>query len=73
MSEERAPRRIVLLEGDADDGPVAAVLKEYSGAEVSGTKLHSELPKQAAAHPGRVVAAEWHGPLGWTRFAWCRA
>ena len=72
MSEERAPRRIVLLEGDGDDGPVAAVLKEYAGAEVSGVRLHAEMPKLAAEHPGRVVAGEWKGPLGWMRFAWCR-
>ena len=72
MSEERAPRRIVLLEGDADDAPVVAVLIEYAGAEVSGARLHGELPKLAAEHPGRVVAGEWRGPLGWMRFIWCR-
>lgn len=68
---ERAPRRIVLLEGD-DHGPVAEVLAEYAAAEVSGARVHADVQRLAADHPGRAVAAEWLGPLGWTRFLWCR-
>jgi len=72
MSEQRVPRRIVLVAGDANDGAVEKVLREYAGAEVSGVKLHADLPALAAANPGRIVAGEWLGPLGWMRFAWCR-
>ncbi len=72
MSEARTPRRIVLIAGDADDGPVEKVLREYAGAEVSGARLHADLPTLAAEHPGRVVAGEWQGTLGWMRFVWCR-
>ncbi len=70
-SSPRAPRRLVLLQGDDHSEP-AEVLREYQGAEVSGTRLNQELQQLAAAHPGRTVAAEWLGPLGWTRFLWCR-
>ena len=68
---ERAPRRIVLLVG-AEQSNVAEVLAEYRGAEVTGNRLHEELQKFAGKHRGRVVAAEWEGPLGWTRFLWCK-
>jgi hypothetical protein len=51
---------------------VAAVLREYQGSEVSGKRLHADLLLQAAEHAGRCVAAEWLGPLGWTRYLWCR-
>ena len=67
----RAPRRVVLLAGD-ERGEVAQVLAEYREAEVTGKRLHEELQKFAARHRGRFVAAEWEGPLGWTRFLWCR-
>ncbi len=67
----RAPRRLVLLAGD-DHGPVEQVLLEYTPEQVSGTKLHADLQRLAGEHPGRCVAAEWLGPLGWTRFLWCR-
>jgi hypothetical protein len=67
----RAPRRLVLLDG-AEDGEVVRVLAEYRGAEVSGTRLHAELQRLAEQHRGECVAAEWLGPLGWTRFLWCR-
>ena len=67
----RAPRRLVLLEGD-DHSPVAQVLAEYAPEQVSGTKLHADLQRLAGEHAGRCVAAEWLGPLGWTRFLWCR-
>ncbi|MBY0228440.1 MAG: hypothetical protein K2W96_04080 [Gemmataceae bacterium] len=73
MSEPLAPRRIVLLKGDDNQGEVESVLAEYSGKDVTGARLHGDLRKQAEAHPGRVVAGEWHGPLGWTRFIWARA
>jgi hypothetical protein len=70
-ANERQPRRLVLL-ADGEDGPVEAVLAEYTGAEVSGKRLHEDLHRHAEQHPGRTVAAEWQGPLGWTRFLWCR-
>jgi hypothetical protein len=70
MSEPRAPRRIVLLSSDDKQSTVESVLAEYADKEVTGAKLHGDLQKQAAAHPGRLVAGEWHGPLGWTRFIW---
>jgi hypothetical protein len=68
---ERAPRRVVLLAGD-ENSEVAEVLSEYTGNEASGVKVHGDLARFAAAHPGKVVAAEWLGPLGWTRFLWGR-
>lgn len=67
----RAPRRLVLLK-DSEAGEVEAVLAEYHGADVSGNRLHAELQQFASRHGGRHVAAEWLGPLGWTRFLWCR-
>jgi hypothetical protein len=67
----RAPRRIVLLAGD-ERGEVEQVLAEHSGAEATGKRVHEEVQKFATRHPGRLVAAEWEGPLGWTRFLWCR-
>ena len=30
----------------------------------------ADLVELAGEHAGRMVAAEWHGPLGWTRFRW---
>ena len=68
---ERTPRRIVLLTGD-EQSAVGEVLVELRGDDVTGKRLHAEIQKQAAAHPGRVVAAEWLGNLGWTRFLWCK-
>jgi hypothetical protein len=59
----------VLLK-DSEHGDIEAVLAEYQGAEVSA--LHAELQQCAARHRGRHVAAEWLGPLGWTRFLWCQ-
>jgi hypothetical protein len=67
----RAPRRLVLLAGD-EQSEVKQVLAEYRGAEVTGTRVHEELQRFAARHRGQLVAAEWEGPLGWTRFLWCR-
>jgi hypothetical protein len=67
----RAPRRLVLLEGD-ETSAVREVLAEYEGAEVSGQRLHADVQRLAQLHRGRHVAAEWLGPLGWTRFLWCR-
>ncbi len=69
--ETRRPRRIVLLNGESD-GAVEEVLAEYRGAEVSGNRLHADLQRLSQEHPGRNVAAEWLGPLGWTRFLWRR-
>jgi hypothetical protein len=67
----RAARRVVLLAGD-EQSEVVEVLREYSGVEVSGKRLHQDVRELAAKFPGRQVAAEWLGPLGWTRFLWCR-
>ncbi len=65
------PRRLVLLKGD-EGSPVELVLKEYAGSEGPGQDVHADLDRIATEHPGRLVAAEWLGPLGWTRFLWCR-
>jgi hypothetical protein len=70
-STPRAPRRLVLLRGD-EDSEVAEVLAEYHGADISGKRLHADLQRQAAEHPGHCIAAEWLDKLGWTRFLWCR-
>jgi hypothetical protein len=67
----RCARRIVLLRGD-HEGAVREVLLELRDGEVSGKRLHAEVQRLAAEHTGEVVAAEWAGPLGWTRFLWCR-
>jgi hypothetical protein len=48
------------------------VLAEYEGADVSGKRLHADLQRLADEHRGQCVAGEWRGPLGWTRFLWCR-
>ena len=68
---QRAPRRIVLLSG-GEESDVQRVLAEYRGAEVTGTRIHQDIQRLAAEHPGQLVAAEWLAPLGWTRFLWCR-
>jgi hypothetical protein len=68
---ERAARRIVLLVA-ADDGEIEKVLREYAPPEPTGTRLHADLKELAEGHAGRTVAAEWLGPLGWTRFLWCK-
>jgi hypothetical protein len=65
----RAPRRLVLLTADQDSAALR-VLAEYPGEEAR--KVHQEVQRLAAEHPGQVVAVEWLGPLGWTRFLWCR-
>jgi len=70
-STPRAPRRLVLLQA-GEDSEVAAVVQEYQGSAISGKRLHADLQQHAAANAGRCVAAEWQGPLGWTRFLWCR-
>jgi hypothetical protein len=70
-SSSRCPRRIVLLH-DGEDSEPDRVLQEYHGSEVSGNRLHADVQRFAAEHRGRYVAAEWLGPLGWTRFLWCR-
>ena len=70
-SSPRCPRRVVLLR-NGEDSEVECVLQEYHGGEVSGKRLHIDVQRLAALHRGRYVAAEWLGPLGWTRFLWCR-
>lgn len=71
QKSERVPRRIVVLTGDRDS-EAEQVLATYEGNAVSGRRLHRELQQYAAAHPGKCVAGEWLGKLGWTRFVWCR-
>ncbi len=66
----RNPRRVVLLT-DGEQGAVTEVLLEMPAAEVSGKRLHAEVQRLAREHAGAIVAAEWLGPLGWTRFLWC--
>ncbi len=70
-SSPRCPRRIVLLR-DGEQSESERVLQEYHGSEVSGKRLHADVQRFAGEHRGRYVAAEWLGPLGWTRFLWCR-
>lgn len=67
----RLPRRLVLLQ-DGEASAVVDVLAEYAGEEVSGNRLHEALQHFAAQHPGRYIAGEWLGALGWVRFLWCR-
>jgi hypothetical protein len=70
-TSERTPRRFVRLKGD-EQSEIEEVLLELRGEEVTGKRLHAEIQLQAAAHPGKWVAAEWLGNLGWTRFLWCK-
>ncbi len=70
-SSPRCPRRVVLLQG-GEEGAVEQVLLEYPPTEVSGKRMHADVHRLADEHRGRFVAAEWLGPLGWTRFLWCR-
>jgi hypothetical protein len=70
-ASERVPRRIVLLQ-DTEQSDAIEVLLELHGEEITGKRVHAEIQKQAAAHLGRYVAAEWNGTLGWTRFLWCK-
>jgi hypothetical protein len=67
----RLPRRLVLLASDEQSG-VTRVLADYRGGDVSGNRLHADVQRLAAEHRGDLVAAEWLGPRGWTRFLWCR-
>jgi hypothetical protein len=67
----RCPRRIVLLRA-GEDSEVEQILAEYQGKEISGKLLHADVQRLAEEHRGHSVAAEWLGPLGWTRFLWCR-
>ncbi len=65
------PRRLVLLtEGETRE--VEQVLAEYQGDRVQTSNVHEEVQRFAGEHPGRWVAAEWLGPLGWVRFLRCR-
>jgi hypothetical protein len=69
---DRRPRRLVLLNG-TEDCEVRQVLAEYPAGAIKGSQVHAEVRRLAAEHPGVFVAAEWLGPIGWTRFVWCRA
>jgi len=62
---------VVLLSAD-EKSAASEILLEMQGEDVSGKRLHAEVQRLASAHPGVLVAAEWLGPLGWTRFLWCR-
>jgi hypothetical protein len=63
---------LVLL-ADGEDSAVAEVLAEYPpGTDGVGARVHGDIQRYADEHRGRQVAAEWLGPLGWTRFLWCR-
>ena len=66
-----APRRIVLLSA-AEHSEIETVLREYAPPEPTGTRLHTDLQELATEHVGVMLAAEWLGPLGWTRFLWCK-
>lgn len=57
-----ASRRIVLLGAD-DHGEPECVL-----AEPEAGQLHAEVVRQVAMFPGRRIAAEHWGPLGWCRW-----
>src|SRR5262249_30830796 len=61
-----APRRVVLLHGD-EGSAVNLVL-----AEARAEDAHAALAAAAGQFKGSVVALEWLGPLGWTRFLWAR-
>ncbi len=71
QTNERVPRRIVLLTGD-EQSDAGDVLLELRGDDITGKRLHTNIQQHAAAHPGHWVAAEWLGNLGWTRFLWCK-
>ena len=70
-TSDKAPRRIVLLVTN-EASEVEKVIREYQPPEPTGTRLHADLVELAGEHAGRMVAAEWHGPLGWTRFLWSK-
>jgi hypothetical protein len=70
-SGKNAPRRLVLLRGD-ESSEVERVLTEFTGSEGAGKDVHALIERVAGQHPGRRIAAEWLGPLGWSRFLWCR-
>jgi hypothetical protein len=62
---------LVLL-ADGEESEVNQVLAEYGGGEIVGSRLHAEMHRLAAEHPGQLVAIEWLGPRGWVRYLWCR-
>jgi len=70
-AQDRAPRRLVLLDGD-EQSAVSQVLKEYSGQAVGASRIHADLVQAAEEHPGVCAAVEWLAPIGWTRYLWCR-
>ena len=54
-------------------GPLLEPIRHNSmGTEPTGTRLHTDLQELATEHVGSMLAAEWFGPLGWTRFMWCK-
>lgn len=59
-----AARRVVLLV-EGRDSAVEKVLEECSPQGHRGRVRH-----WAQRYPGRTVAGEWLGPLGWVRFLW---
>ena len=70
-AKKQIPRRIVRLKGDSESD-VREVLSSFEGAEIVGSKIHSEVQRLAAKHPGDVIALEWLGNMGWVRFLTCK-
>jgi hypothetical protein len=66
-ARRQIPRRIVRLKGDE----VAEVLATFEGPAVVGSKIHAEVQRLAAEHPGETIALEWLGNLGWQRYVTC--
>jgi len=67
-AKRQIPRRIARLKGD----DVAEVLATFEGDRVVGTKVHAEVQRLAAEHPGETIALEWLGNLGWVRYLTCK-
>ena len=71
QSSPRAPRRVVLLEGDEESG-VKKVLADYPENQINGTHIRQDMQRFADENRGDCVAVEWQGPRSWIRFLWCR-
>jgi hypothetical protein len=70
-SDQRSKRLVLLTTAD-EQSAVRRVLVEYPAGGVKGSELHAALKRVAREHPGSMIAAEWLGSVGWTRFLWCR-
>ncbi len=70
---ERCARRLVLRSAKERESPAETILVEYHGKDIVGSRVHADSATlRYEEYPGRVVAAEWQGSLGWTRFLWCQ-